>query len=104
MSERRIKEWSEQVKDEIQQLPSISQVETFGARDYEIAIEVSEERLRQYGLSFTDVADAVRRSSLNLAGGTIRTRKKRSGCEPWAGNTPAGNWPRSWCWPGRKVR
>ena len=49
MSERRIKEWSEQVKDEIQQLPTISQVETFGARDYEIAIEVSEERLRQYG-------------------------------------------------------
>jgi multidrug efflux pump subunit AcrB len=40
------------VKDEIQQLPNISQVETFGARDYEIAIEVSEERLRQYGLSF----------------------------------------------------
>lgn len=76
MSERRIKEWSEQVKDEIQQLPSISQVETFGARDYEIAIEVSEEQLRQYGLSFSDVADAVRRSSLNLAGGTIRTREE----------------------------
>jgi multidrug efflux pump subunit AcrB len=76
MSERRIKEWSEHVKDEIQQLPNISQVETFGARDYEIAIEVSEERLRQYGLSFSDVADAVRRSSLNLAGGTIRTREE----------------------------
>ena len=76
MSERRIKEWSEQIKDEIQQLPNISQVETFGARDYEIAIEVSEARLRQYGLSFSDVADAVRRSSLNLAGGTIRTREE----------------------------
>jgi multidrug efflux pump subunit AcrB len=76
MSERRIKEWAEQVKDEIQQLPNISQVEIFGARDYEIAIEVSEERLRQYGLSFSDVTDAVRRSSLNLAGGTIRTREE----------------------------
>ncbi|MGD8702050.1 MAG: efflux RND transporter permease subunit, partial [Desulfosarcina sp.] len=76
MSERRIKEWSEQIKDEIQQLPNISQVDTFGARDYEIAIEVSEERLRQYGLSFSEVADAIRRSSLNLAGGTIRTREE----------------------------
>jgi multidrug efflux pump subunit AcrB len=76
MSERRIKEWSEKIKDEIQQLPNISQVETFGARDYEIAIEVSEERLRQYGLSFSDVTEAVRRSSLNLAGGTIRTREE----------------------------
>ena len=76
MSERRIKEWSETVKDEIQQLPDISQVATFGARDYEISIEVSEEKLRQYGLSFDDVATAVRRSSLNLAGGTIRTREE----------------------------
>ena len=76
MSERRIKEWSEQVKDEVQQLPDISQVETFGARDYEIAIEVSEERLRQYGISFSEVASAIRRSSLNLAGGTIRTREE----------------------------
>ena len=74
MSERRVKEWSEQVKDEIQQLPHISQLETFGARDYEIAIEISEERLREYGLSFTDVSNAIRRSSLNLGGGTIRTR------------------------------
>ena len=73
MSERRIKEWSEQIKDEIQQFPNISQVETFGARDYEIAIEVSEERLRQYGLSLADVSNAIRRNSLNLGGGTIRT-------------------------------
>ena len=43
MSERRIKEWAERIKDEIQQLPNISQVEAFGARNYEIAIEVSEE-------------------------------------------------------------
>ena len=76
MSERRIKEWSEAIKDEIQQLPNISQVATFGARDYEIAIEVSEEQLRQYGISFDEVASAVRRSSLNLAGGTIRTREE----------------------------
>ena len=76
MSERRIKEWSETVKDEIQQLPCVSQVATFGSRDYEISIEVSEERLREYGLTFDQVAAAVRRGSLNLAGGTIRTREE----------------------------
>ena len=76
LSERRIKEWAESVKDEIQQLPGISQVSTFGARDYEIAVEISESRLRQYNLTFDDVATAIRRSSLNLAGGTIRTREE----------------------------
>ena len=44
MSERRIKEWSEKIKDEIQQLPEVSKVGIFGAREYEIGIEVSEER------------------------------------------------------------
>jgi multidrug efflux pump subunit AcrB len=74
MSERRLKEWSEEIKDEVQQLPEVSQVEIFGTRDYEIGIEVSEERLREYGLSFDQVAAAVRRSNLNLAGGTIRSQ------------------------------
>ncbi|MCG8549542.1 MAG: efflux RND transporter permease subunit [Desulfobacterales bacterium] len=76
MSERRIKEWSERIKDEIQQLPGISQVATFGAREYEIGIEVSEEKLREYGLSLDDVSRAVSQSSLNLAGGTIRTSEE----------------------------
>ncbi len=74
MSERRIKEWSEKIKDEIQQLTEVSHVQIFGARGYEINIEISEERLREYGLTFNIVKDAIRRSSLNLAGGTIRTR------------------------------
>jgi multidrug efflux pump subunit AcrB len=74
MSERRIKEWSKNIKDEIQQLTEVSHVQIFGARGYEINIEVSEERLREYGLTFNMVKDAIRRSSLNLAGGTIRTR------------------------------
>lgn len=74
MSERRLKEWAGQIKDELQQIPDISQVEIFGVRDYEISIEVSEERLREYGLTLARVAEVVRRSNLNLAGGTIRTQ------------------------------
>jgi len=74
MSERRIKAWSERIKDDIQQLSEVSKVEIFGARGYEISIEVSEERLREYGLTFNMIVDAIRRSSLNLAGGIIRTR------------------------------
>ena len=74
MSERRLKEWAENIKDEIKQSPEISQVAIFGVRDYEISIEVSESRLREYGLSFDQVSNAVRQSNLNLAGGTIRTQ------------------------------
>ncbi|MFP6581798.1 MAG: efflux RND transporter permease subunit [Candidatus Hydrogenedentota bacterium] len=72
--ERTIKEFSEEVKDEIQALPSVSQVAISGAREYEIAIEISEEQLREYGLSFQEVSQAVRRGSVNLSGGTMRTK------------------------------
>jgi len=74
MSEKLLKEWVESLKDEIQQLSNISQVETFGVRDYEIGIEISEERLKEYGLTFNQVSEVIRRSNLNLAGGIIRTK------------------------------
>lgn len=72
-SERDLKEWGEIIKEEIRLLPGVSQVQLTGTRDYEISIEVSEEKMRQYGLSFDQVAQAVRMNSLNLPGGTLRT-------------------------------
>ncbi len=72
-SEKTLKALSEQVRDELTTIQGISQVETAGVRDYEISIEVSEEALRRYGLSFDQVADAVGRSSLDLPGGAVKT-------------------------------
>ena len=53
----------------------ISQINIAGTRPYEISIEVSEERLRQLGLSLSDVAAAVRRSTVDLPGGSVRTER-----------------------------
>jgi len=39
---------------------SITQIDLVGVRDYEISVEISEENLRRYGLSFDLVASAVR--------------------------------------------
>ena len=74
LDERRLKEWAGEIKIELRNLPGVSQIQIAGANDYEIAIEVSEERLQAYGLAFRQVADAVRSSSLNMAGGTVRTK------------------------------
>ncbi|MCF6311271.1 MAG: efflux RND transporter permease subunit [Verrucomicrobiales bacterium] len=52
---------------------SITQAELAGVRDYEISIEISEQTLRAYGLTFDKVAAAVRASSLDLPGGSVRT-------------------------------
>jgi multidrug efflux pump subunit AcrB len=71
--ERTLKRLGERVRDEIGALPGITQVELSAARPDEISIEVSERALLQYGLTFAEVADAVRRSSLDLPGGEITT-------------------------------
>ncbi len=77
---------AEQLERDLLSQPDISLVGLSGDRNYEISIEVSEESLRKYGLSFDAVANAVRASSLDLAGGSIvtqsgeillRTNKKR---------------------------
>ena len=72
-SERELKEFSKQMRDDIANLPGISNVSVVGDRDYEIAIELSEKRLQEYRLTFTDVVNAVRRSSLDLPGGAIKS-------------------------------
>jgi len=71
--ERTLKDLAETIYDDLTAMKNISQVEITGVRRYEISIEVSEETLRKYGLSFEAVADAVRRSSLDLPGGSVKT-------------------------------
>ncbi|NNE43866.1 MAG: efflux RND transporter permease subunit [Gemmatimonadetes bacterium] len=71
--ERTLKYLGEQVRDEIAALPGITQVDLAIARPYEVSIEVSETALRTYGLTFDEVASAVRRSSLDLPGGSVKT-------------------------------
>ena len=72
--ERSLKEIAEQMRDELTAMPNISQVDVTGTRKYEISIEVSEETLRRYGLSFDEVAGAVGTSSLDLPGGSVKTK------------------------------
>ena len=68
-----LKSVAERVRDDLAAQPGISQVEFASARPYEISIEVSEDTLRRHGLSFDDVSNAVRRSSLDMPGGSVRS-------------------------------
>jgi multidrug efflux pump subunit AcrB len=65
---------AERLREEITALPEVSRAELHGARSYELAIEVSEADLMRHGLSFDDVVGAVRGSSLDLPGGSLKTR------------------------------
>ena len=77
VSERSLKELAHRIEDDLTTLPSVSQVEVSGVRNYEISIEVPLHRLRALGLTLTDVAGAIRRSSLDLSAGSIDTRESQ---------------------------
>ncbi len=69
-----LKKLAERVREDLIALPDISQAEIVNAPPYEISIEISEEAMRRHGLTFDAVANAVRRSSIDLPGGSIKTR------------------------------
>ncbi|MBW2027579.1 MAG: efflux RND transporter permease subunit [Deltaproteobacteria bacterium] len=71
--EKTIKHLAEKVKDDITNLPGITLAQVSGVRTGEIHIEVSEKTLRQYGVTLGQVAEAVRRASLDLPAGSIKT-------------------------------
>ena len=73
VAERTLKEFAKQIRNEIVTLPGVTRAEFFGLRPYEISIEVSEFTLQSYGMTLSEVAQAVRRSSLDLSAGAIRS-------------------------------
>ena len=71
--EAALREIAYRVRDEVARLPGVDQVNAEGLREPEMAIEVSEHTLGKYNLTFDDVIAAIRRSSINLPGGAIRS-------------------------------
>ncbi len=64
---------AQEVRDELMALSSVNKVVYFGDRPFEISIEVSEQTLRQYGLTMSEVSQAVKDSSVDMPGGTIKS-------------------------------
>ena len=71
--EKTIKHLAERVKDDITNLPGITLAELHGIRKNEVSIEISEATLRRYELTLGQVAEAVRKASLDLPAGRIKT-------------------------------
>ena len=68
-----LRQSAESLRDSLLLLPGVAIVELFGTRDQEIQVEVSEETLRQYGLTVQDLVRVIRTTSVNVTGGELRT-------------------------------
>jgi len=68
-----LRELTEHVRDRLLQDPEITQIEIFPNRIYEVSIEVSQDDLRTYNLTLEEIANKIRRASIELPGGSVNT-------------------------------
>ena len=73
LNEDELRRAAVRVRDDLIELDGISHADLKGERPYEIGIEADQEMLRSFGLSFQDIADAVRSSSIDLPAGSIQS-------------------------------
>ncbi|MDH3358432.1 MAG: efflux RND transporter permease subunit, partial [Desulfobacteraceae bacterium] len=72
-SEGVLREYAEYVRDRLLQDPDITQVELVGVRNYEISVDISQDKLRTYNLTIEEVAQRIGRTSVELPGGAVKT-------------------------------
>ncbi len=75
--ERALKRAARQMKDELLDLPGVSDVQLAGIRDDEISIEVDPEKLLQYDLTFDEIALAIRQTNIDVSGGNLKGERSQ---------------------------
>lgn len=75
LPEAALRRLGERVRDDLINLPEVSMVEMEGARSYEISIEVDDYTLAKHGLTFNDIVQAIRQTSVDLPAGSLKTQQ-----------------------------
>jgi multidrug efflux pump subunit AcrB len=72
LNERELKELAIEFRPQVAAISGVGRAEIEATRAYEVAIEITDAKLQEYALDFDQVAQAVRNSSLDLPGGSIK--------------------------------
>jgi len=72
-SESEIRIFAEQVRDDLLRIDGVTQADLSSVRNYEIAIEASPDRLREFDVTLEDLSRAIRGSSVDISAGNVRT-------------------------------
>ena len=71
-----LKKYADRVEDDLLSSGLISQMQKLGYPEREISIEVSEQDLRRYNLTFDQVARAVRENNRDISAGSIKAENE----------------------------
>ncbi len=73
LSEVEIREMADQVRDDLLRIPGITQVQLDAKKNYEVSVEITQDRLREYNLDLASIGNAIARGSIDLSAGNIRS-------------------------------
>jgi multidrug efflux pump subunit AcrB len=71
--EKEVREFAERVRDDLLRIDGVTQLALDGVRNYEIAIELTQDKLRQYNLTLNSVTQAIRASSVDVSAGNLKS-------------------------------
>ncbi len=71
-----LKRAAEDIEDDFLASGIISQITIMGFPDLEISIDISEEDLARYGITFDEVSQAVRSANRDISAGTLKTENE----------------------------
>ncbi|MDF1656530.1 MAG: efflux RND transporter permease subunit [Verrucomicrobiales bacterium] len=73
LSEHDMTQLGMQIRNEVVGLPEVTNAQLQGVRPHEVSIEIDESALQKYNLTFNQVANALRESSIDVPAGTLET-------------------------------
>ncbi len=73
--EKLLKREARKLRDDLLLLPGVSDVQISGTREDEISVEIRPERLRQYNITFDEVAEAIRQTNRDVSGGELESNR-----------------------------
>lgn len=71
-----MKKFADRIEDDFLASGIMSQVTVNGIPSLEISVEISENTLRQYGLSINEIANIIRLNNRDVSGGSIKTSEE----------------------------
>lgn len=71
-----LKKYADQVEYDLYNSGVMSQITVSGYPDLEISVEVSEQNLLRYNLTFDEIARAIAANNMDISGGQIRSEKE----------------------------
>ncbi len=70
-----IREISENLKDEIASIPSISKVDLSGTQARQVWVEADNYKMSEYGITLDELKSAIQTRNMNIPGGTVKFGK-----------------------------